>query len=171
MRQAIDLVIAELAATFRPRWQERGKSFTFRWVLSTIGRPRNQSFVEGLMARITTEQQVSVTVRPLTEAQRPARIDGEVEFSTTDALVATVVKTGPNSCDVISQAPGVCQIAAVFDADLGAGVRPVEMTGAIEVVEPEAPARQRRRHARRCNDRSPRHGRRDLSLYRTDRRI
>lgn len=132
MRQAVDLVIAELATTFRPRWQERAKRFTFRWGFG------KQTFVEGLMARITTEQQVAVTVRPLTEAGRPARIDGEVEFASSDETVATVTKTGATSALVVSAGPGVTQISAVFDADLGEGVRPVEMTGALEVVEAEA---------------------------------
>jgi hypothetical protein len=126
------LVIAELAAIFRPRWQERAKSFTFRW------RFGNQTFVEGHMARITNEQQVSVEVRPLTQAGRPARIDGAVEWSSSDESVATVTSTGPMSALVVSVGPGVAQISAVFDADLGEGVRPVEMTGALEVVEAEA---------------------------------
>jgi len=33
---------------------------------------------------------------------------------------------------------GVAQIIASFDADLSGEVRPVEMTGALEVVEAEA---------------------------------
>lgn len=132
MRQAVDLVIAELAATFRPRWQERAKRFTFRWGFG------KQTFVEGLMARITTEQRVTVVVNPLTAAGRPARIDGEVEFASSDTAVATVTKTGPREAVVDSVGPGVAQISAVFDADLGEGVRPVEMTGALEVVEAEA---------------------------------
>lgn len=90
------------------------------------------------MARITNEQQVAVSVAPLTAAGRPARIDGEVEFSSTDTAVATVEKTGPNAALVKSVGPGVAQIIAAFDADLTGEVRPVEFTGAIEVVEAEA---------------------------------
>lgn len=90
------------------------------------------------MARITTEQQIPFAVQPLTEAGRPARIDGEVEFASSDPAVAVVNKTGPNSAIAVSVGAGVSQITAVFDADLGAGVRPVEMSGALEVVEAEA---------------------------------
>jgi hypothetical protein len=90
------------------------------------------------MARITTEQQVAITVNPLTEAGRTARIDGEVDFASSDPAVGTVTKTGPRTAMVVSAGPGVCQISATFDADLGEGVRPVEMTGALEVVEAEA---------------------------------
>lgn len=90
------------------------------------------------MARITNEQRVKVTVVPLTEAGRPARIDGNVEFSSSDETVATIEVIDGRSCWVVSGNPGVAQILAVFDADLGEGVRPVEMSGALEVVEAEA---------------------------------
>lgn len=90
------------------------------------------------MARITNEQQVAVSVKPLTAAGRPARIDGEVEFSSSDPTVATVTKTGPNTGLVVAVGPGVTQIVAAFDADLSGEVRPVEMSGAIEVVDAEA---------------------------------
>jgi hypothetical protein len=135
VRSQVELVLAELAATFRPRWRERAKSFTFRWRFVQLG---NQTFMEGHMARITNEQQVSVEVRPLTQAGRPARIDGAVEWASSNTSVATVTSTGPMSALVVSVGPGVTQISAVFDADLGEGVRPVEMTGALEVVEAEA---------------------------------
>lgn len=127
-----ELVIKELAATFRPRWQERGKSFTFRW------KTGNQTFIEGNMARITTEEQVSVSVQPLTAHGKPAAIDGVVEFASSDPAVATVTSTGDLSALVVAVAAGVAQITATFDADLGAGVRPVEMSGALEVVAAEA---------------------------------
>lgn len=90
------------------------------------------------MARITTEEQVSISVAPKTAHGNPAPIDGNVDFQSSDPAVATVTSTGPLSAVVKSVAPGVAQIIATFDADLGAGVRPVEMTGAIEVVPAEA---------------------------------
>lgn len=90
------------------------------------------------MARITTEEQVTVTVAPKTAAGRDARIDGVVEWTSSDLTVATVESTGQLSAVVRSVGPGVAQIMAVFDADLGEGVRPVEMSGALEVVEAEA---------------------------------
>lgn len=130
MRTTVERILADL----RPLWRRRAEQFSYRW---QWGR---QSFVEGMMARITNEEQVSVTVVPKTPAGRPARIDGDVEWSSSDTAVATVVPTGPLSARVISVAPGVTQIFAVFDADLGEGVRPVEMSGALEVVEAEATA-------------------------------
>lgn len=90
------------------------------------------------MARITTEEQVTVTIAPKTAAGRDARIDGAVEWTSSDPNVATVQSTGPLSAVVRSVGAGVAQILATFDADLGEGVRPVEMSGALEVVEAEA---------------------------------
>jgi hypothetical protein len=109
------------------------KRFVFRWATGT------QSFVEGLMARITNEQQVSATVAPKTAAGRPATIDGAVAWSSSDPAVATVESTGPLTGLVKAVAPGVAQIFAVFDADLDVGeVREITLTGAIEVVAAEA---------------------------------
>lgn len=90
------------------------------------------------MARISNEQQITVTVAPKTAAGRDARIDGAVEWMSTDPAVATVRSTGSLSGLVESVGPGVTQIIATFDADLGDGVRPIEMSGALEVVEAEA---------------------------------
>jgi hypothetical protein len=110
----------------------RGRLFTFRWGLGV------QTFVEGNMARITTEQQVTITVAPKTAAGHDAKIDGAVSFASSDEAVATVTSTGDKSALVVSVGAGVAQISATFDADLTGEVRPVEMTGALEVVEAEA---------------------------------
>lgn len=110
------------------------KRFTFRW----HGKG-HQSYVEGLMARITNEQQVPITVEAKTLAGRPAAIDGDVVFASSDPAVATVTPTGPQSAMVMSVGLGVAQISAVFDADLDEGeVREIVLTGAIEVVAAEA---------------------------------
>jgi hypothetical protein len=109
------------------------KHFTFRWATGV------QSYVEGLMARITNEQQIPVTVEPKTAAGRPAAIDGDVVFASSDEADATVTSTGSKSAMVRAVAPGVAQISASFDADLDVGeVREVMLTGAIEVVAAEA---------------------------------
>jgi Bacterial Ig-like domain (group 2) len=109
------------------------KRFVFRWATGI------QSFVEGYMARITTEEQVAVSVEPKTAAGRPAAIDGDVVWSSDNENVATVTSTGPNSAMVKSVAKGAAVISAVFDADLDVGeLREIILTGAIEVVDAEA---------------------------------
>jgi hypothetical protein len=117
-----------------PKKKDPARFFSFRWHGANA-----QSFVEGLMARITTEQQVAVSVAPKTLAGRPAAIDGVVAFSSSDEAVAAVVSTGPTSALVKAVGPGVAQIVAKFDADLDAGeLREVTASGAIEVVAAEA---------------------------------
>jgi hypothetical protein len=109
------------------------KRFVFRWATGI------QSFIEGKMARLTNEQQVSVTVAPKTAAGRPASIDGNVAWSSSDEAVCTVASSGPLTGLVVAVAPGVAQITAVFDADLDVGeTREITMSGAVEVVAAEA---------------------------------
>lgn len=131
MRETV--AMSKVLRELRPLWQQRGaKHYQFRFWLD------RQTYFEGTMARITTEQQVSITVTPKTAAGRNAVIDGAVDFSSSDPAVATVEATGPLAGLVKAVGPGVAQILASFDADLGEGVRAVEFTGAIEVVPAEA---------------------------------
>lgn len=132
MRQKLDKVIDELYETFRPRWKERGLKFMYLWYSA------GPLMLRGNQMRITVEQQLTGTIVPKTRLGQIAQIDGDVEFSSSDPSVCTVEATGPMSVKVTPVAPGVCQVFAAFDADLGEGVRPVEMSDAIEVVAAEA---------------------------------
>lgn len=98
------------------------------------------TWIEGerLMARITNEQKVKITVVPTTAAGHPAPIDGEVEFLSDNVDVAVVERIDATSAYVLAVAPGAALISASFDADLGEGVRTVTATGALEVVAAEA---------------------------------
>lgn len=91
------------------------------------------------MARLTNEQQVSITVVPKTAGGRVATIDGDVMFTSSDETVATVTSTGPTTAMVVAVGPGASQILAVFDADLDNDeLREVTLSGAVEVVPAEA---------------------------------
>ena len=83
--------------------------------------------------RITTEEYVRVTVVPRTPGGKIANIDGPVTLTSSDDSIAEVIGD-----KVIGRSPGVVQIKATFDADLGAGRREIELTGPLEVIEPEA---------------------------------
>ncbi len=106
-----------------------------------------QSYLEGIdiMARITTEQRIRVSVNPLTQAGNPAPIDGQVEIQFSN-LAGDPVPTfervdaygGWISADTNGQGNGVLQVIAACDADLGEGVRNIVATGILEVVDPEA---------------------------------
>jgi hypothetical protein len=127
-------LLARVVREFRPLWQTRGRRhFVLRFHVGP-----GITFLEATMARITTEEQVGVSVAPKTAHGRPASIDGVVDFVSSDPAVASVESTGPLTAVVKAVNPGVAQIIAVFDADLGEGVRAIEMTGAIEVVPAEA---------------------------------
>ncbi len=92
-----------------------------------------------LMARITTEQRVLLTVNPLTEGGNPAAIGGPVLFDSSAPDVVSIEQVDDRSAwAVATGATGAAQILASFDADLGEGVRTVELSGALEVVSAEA---------------------------------
>lgn len=90
------------------------------------------------MSRITIEQLIPLAIVPRTEAGNIAPIDGAVLFASSNPDVATIEVLSDSTCNVVSVAIGVTQISAQFDADLGAGVRSIILTGAVEVVAAEA---------------------------------
>ena len=97
------------------------------------------------MARITTEQQVSVSVQPQTQALHPAPIDGQVELTVSDPTVVSVTRVDATNfilkgvlTAAIGNTPVPVQVIASFDADLGDGVTPVELSGVLEVAAPQA---------------------------------
>jgi len=90
------------------------------------------------MTRLTTEEQVSVVVRPVTRGGHPAKIDGDVVFTSSDDTVATVTSTGQFGAVVKAVGVGAAQITATFDGDTGEGVRSIVLSGAIEVVDAQA---------------------------------
>lgn len=93
---------------------------------------------KGFEMRLNTEQKVLVQVMATTLKGNPAPIDGDVVFGVSDTTVATVEPVDATSCYIVGLAPGVVQVTADFDADLGEGVRPVGLSGALEVVSAEA---------------------------------
>ena len=84
--------------------------------------------------RLTNEQKCTVTVKPTTAAGKPATIDGAVTYTSSSADVATIDADGL----IVAKGVGIAQITATFDADLGEGVRNVELSGVVEVVAAEA---------------------------------
>lgn len=89
--------------------------------------------------QINTEQKVLVTIRPLTAAGNPARIDGPVSFAASNPEVVRFEQVDDTSAYVYGAAIGETEITATFDADLDAGEeRNLTYTGTIQVVEAEA---------------------------------
>lgn len=106
--------------------------YVFRWFTGV------NSFTEGFMTRLTTEEQVTVVVQPVTRGGHPAKIDGDVVFTSSDDAVATVTSTGQFGAMVKAVGVGAAQITASFDGDMGEGTRSIVLSGAVEVVDAEA---------------------------------
>lgn len=92
-----------------------------------------------LKMKLTTEQQVKLTVRPVTASGRPARIDGVVRFVSEDETIVRIEPLSDTSCYAVAVGAGTARVFANFDADLDADeVRVLEFDAEIEVVEAEA---------------------------------
>lgn len=97
------------------------------------------SYADGVITmRLTNEQRVLVTAIAVTLGGNPAPIDGAVNFTSSDESVARIDVVDDTSAYVTAVGPGAAQVFASFDADLGDGVRLIELSGAIEVVPAEA---------------------------------
>jgi hypothetical protein len=103
-----------------------------QWVFS-IGQFQIQFSGEFFM-RLTTEQKTKATVKPLTPAGNPAVIDGEITYQSSNPDVASISDDGV----IVALSVGATRITASFDADLGDGIRLIELSGSIEVVLAEA---------------------------------
>ena len=89
--------------------------------------------------------QVQVKISYVDAQGNPARVDGDVAWSSSDTNIATVtVNSGDSSLAVVAAAAGgtigQVQITATADADLGSGTRELITMMDVEVVAGEAVA-------------------------------
>lgn len=89
---------------------------------------------------LTDEQKVALSIRPMTAAGNPARIDGVPAWSSSDSTIIEVLPDLDGlSAEAVTVGPvGVAQVSIVVDADLGAGVRTLAAMLDIEVIAAEA---------------------------------
>ncbi len=72
---------------------------------------------------LTNEQQVKVTLNPVTGKGKPVALDGIPEWTVTSGSCTINPAADGMSCDILSgDTPGDSEIAVSADADLGAGV-------------------------------------------------
>ncbi len=72
---------------------------------------------------ITNEQQVNVTLHPVTDTGRPAQVDGAPTWTVQSGDATVTPAADGLSADLISSdTPGDTQILVEADADLGSGV-------------------------------------------------
>lgn len=88
---------------------------------------------------LTDEQKVTLTLKPLTAAGNPARVDGVPVWSQSNADVLDLeVAADGMTAVALAKGLGPSQISVVADADLGDGVR--EITAVQDVVVKAAEA-------------------------------
>lgn len=86
---------------------------------------------------LTTEQQVRLSVTPMTPGGQPATVDGEVQWSVEGACTLEAIDA--TSTWVVAGATiGDSVVTCKADADLGSGVVPLADTATIHVENPMA---------------------------------
>jgi hypothetical protein len=97
---------------------------------------------ETIMYALPIDHTVRMQISYIDAAGNPARIDGEVTWTSSDESVATVKVDSADSSivQVLPVTVGQMQIRANADADLGAGVRNLLTVADVEIVAGEAVA-------------------------------
>ena len=96
----------------------------FEWSISVKPKPRKQTTM--LEITITNEQQVNVTLHPVTSTGRPAQVDGAPTWTVQSGNSTVTAAADGLSADLISSdTPGDTEILVEADADLGQGVVPI----------------------------------------------
>lgn len=86
-----------------------------------------------LALTITNEQQIQVTVNPVTDAGKKAKLDGSPSWTVISGnSTVNVADDGLSAVLVSSDDPGDTQVSIKADADLGAGI--VEVADVITLT-------------------------------------
>jgi len=92
-----------------------------------------------LNIQITNEQQVKVSLAPVTDTKKPATLDGAPAWTTTSGNSQVVVaEDGLSATLVSSDEPGVTEVLVKADADLGTGVEEISENITLTVVSATA---------------------------------
>lgn len=120
------LIILDDFCCCKPRRSHGHFEFAFRPV-----QPKTNNMP--LDITLTNEQQVTVTLKPVTATGKVATLDGVPEWSVVSGQ-ATVIPAANGLSAVVrsSDDPGTSQLLVTADADLGAGV--VEISDTIQVT-------------------------------------
>jgi hypothetical protein len=111
------LFLDELCA----RFQGRSKGITFGYKLGPV--TEKQKAHKMLEITITNEQQVNVTLKPVTATGKAAKLDGAPTWTIQSGDSKINVPADGLSADLISSdTPGDTEILVEADADLGSGV-------------------------------------------------
>lgn len=119
------------------RTRPPGVGFKIAFGLPTLKRKKTSMPSE---ATITNEQKIPVTISPLSEAGKPAKLDGALEWSVISGsgTVADVAADGLSATLVSGDDPGDTDFLIKGDADLGAGIVEVSDTIRLHVEGAQA---------------------------------
>ena len=105
-----------------------------------IGLPTSKERVkEMLQIKITNEQKVTVTLKPVTATGKPAPLDGKPTWTTQDGQSSVEVSEDGLSATLISSDnPGKTTVLLEADVDLGEGVETISEIIELEVLGAKA---------------------------------
>lgn len=84
--------------------------------------------------KITNEQKVKVSLTPVTDTGKPAKLDGKPTWEVVSGFSTIAVDPDGMSADLVSEDnPGTTVFAVAADADLGEGVEEVADTITLTV--------------------------------------
>jgi hypothetical protein len=91
------------------------------------------------MTIITNDQRVPITVSPITQKGKPAKIEGAPLWSSSDVNVLTLeVAQDGLSAFAVGVGEGTATISVIADADLTGAIK--EVAGSVEITVTGAPA-------------------------------
>jgi len=100
-----------------------------------FGLPKKKERNMPTTVSITNEQKVKVTLTPVTETGKPAKLDGSPSWAVVSGNSQVVVAEDGLSADLISaDDPGETQILIKADADIGEGVEEISDVITLTVI-------------------------------------
>jgi hypothetical protein len=92
----------------------------------SFGLPKQKETAMPVEVSITNEQKVNVTLTPVTDTGKPAKLDGAPAWTVVSGNSQVVVADDGLSADLVSSDdPGDTEIVIKADADLGEGVEEI----------------------------------------------
>jgi hypothetical protein len=103
-------------------------TISFDWSVGPV-QNKNQPVLKPMDLKITNEQQIPVTLTPVTDTGKPAKLDGAPVWSVTSGDSTLIVAgDGLSATLVSSDTPGDTAYLVTADADLGSGVETISDT-------------------------------------------
>jgi len=114
--------------------ETKTRTVRFGWSVGQP-KPKEKEIKMPLEIRITNEQQVNVTLKPVTATGKPAKLDGSPSWTVISGSSQVKVADDGLSADLISSDdPGDTEVMVKADADLGEGVEEISDVVRLSVI-------------------------------------